>query len=656
MNPIRKILDLQEYKEYEKVLQESPFFDRDFYLNTYPDIKNSDMSPERHYLQYGWKENRRPSRRFDPEYYLNKYHDIPQMNVNPLIHFIMSGEAEGRYSIPPTKIFHEYGKFTRMDVITTPHTMYVAKLYQKYLNMISIECEIHIGELETYLDIPYIIICPQFVKKFPDCYIAVQMEQTVSSRWLTTDYYKILHHASLIMDYSNKNLEFFESQKANNGLVKNFYSRMFYLPVDYYSDYYPDTEENKKEYDVIFYGDKDSCERRRNILDALSKKFKIKICSEVFGDELYQELTKAKVLINIHYYENALLETTRLYETLSLNSCVIVSETSQDIDEVDRLKDFVDFVPIDDIPAMEERISYWLEHEEERKLKVKNNKKKLENRSNSFAFFFYRFLLAFDRITFDEFYSLAGNYLNLTTNTICLNLPESTIRKIGFEQENLFGFKRVPGLRHEEGWIGCAYSYKYIFMRAKAQGLENIIICEDDVVFKKQFSADLNTVQSFLSKQNHWDVFSGLMADIGNVIVSEVHRTDRLTFAKVNHMVSMVFNIYNKSVFDILASWNRENGNDSTNTIDRYLQKEELSIWTTYPFLVGYNEDLDSTIWQHDNELYIKMIEKSEEKLGNFVFQKEMRDQMDVISKQLNSLNCALIELKNKEVASKKTH
>lgn len=535
-------------------------------------------------------------------------------NVRKLYNRVLKRNMILLESTNQIEAFHQLGKFSRMDIITTQHTLYVAKLYQKSLSKLSIECEIHIGEPEEYLDIPYIIICTQFIKKFPPVYIAVQMEQTVSSRWLTDEYYRTLQNSCAIMDYSLVNVEYYH--KPQN---RDVTSRVYYLPVDYYQDYTESGEKAGKEYDVVFYGDANSCPRRRAILDELSKKFNVKICSEVFGEDVYNIIRKAKVLVNIHYYEGSLLETTRLYETLSLNSCVIVSEESKDSAEDKRLEGIVDFVPVDDIQKLVERIEYWVNNDAVREQKVKDNKELLESRTSSFDFFFYRFLLAYDRISFEEFYRLAGDYLEINTNKLCLSLPESTVRRRSFDEDNHYGFQCVPGLRHKKGWIGCGLSYKYIFTKAMEKGYKNIMICEDDVIFPENFQKRLDKILHFLEARDRWSVFSGVMADVGNVNILSKHVKEDATFAEIDHMISMVFNIYNEEMFDHFVKWDEQDHNVTKNAIDRYLEQKDLSVWTQVPFLVGHKEELDSTIWGFNNSQYKDMIANSEKKLQEMI-------------------------------------
>lgn len=57
------------------------------------------------------------------------------------------------------------------------------------------------------------------------------------------------------------------------------------------------------------------------------------------------------MVVNLHYYEGALLETTRIYECLSLG-VPLVSETSVDRAEHAALDGAVRFVPVGDLPAL----------------------------------------------------------------------------------------------------------------------------------------------------------------------------------------------------------------------------------------------------------------------------------------------------------------
>lgn len=71
-------------------------FDAEFYLDTYPDVAASSLSPEEHYLRQGWREGRDPSSVFSTTGYLKANPDVAAAGVNPLQHFWSHGLAEGR--------------------------------------------------------------------------------------------------------------------------------------------------------------------------------------------------------------------------------------------------------------------------------------------------------------------------------------------------------------------------------------------------------------------------------------------------------------------------------------------------------------------------------------------------------------------------------
>jgi hypothetical protein len=75
-------------------------FDRDYYLETYPDVRNSEVDPLWHFIQSGWKEGKNPSPDFDTAYYLRENKDIRMGRINPLVHYIQFGKAEDR---PPNR-------------------------------------------------------------------------------------------------------------------------------------------------------------------------------------------------------------------------------------------------------------------------------------------------------------------------------------------------------------------------------------------------------------------------------------------------------------------------------------------------------------------------------------------------------------------------
>jgi Ca2+-binding RTX toxin-like protein len=74
-------------------------FDREFYLARYSDIARAGVDPFEHYQVYGRFELRAPNAFFDPEYYINTYPDLKaayNSGKDPYEHFQLYGWSEGR--------------------------------------------------------------------------------------------------------------------------------------------------------------------------------------------------------------------------------------------------------------------------------------------------------------------------------------------------------------------------------------------------------------------------------------------------------------------------------------------------------------------------------------------------------------------------------
>nr|MBQ0091006.1 hypothetical protein [Candidatus Enterousia merdequi] len=83
-------------KDY-KIVAKSKYFDKKWYLITYPDVAKTKMDPVKHYLEYGWKEGRNPSEKFNTNAYLSSNIDVKDSNMNPLLHYEKYGKKEGRF-------------------------------------------------------------------------------------------------------------------------------------------------------------------------------------------------------------------------------------------------------------------------------------------------------------------------------------------------------------------------------------------------------------------------------------------------------------------------------------------------------------------------------------------------------------------------------
>ncbi|HGU0763138.1 GT99 family glycosyltransferase N-terminal domain-containing protein [Klebsiella quasipneumoniae] len=509
-------------------------------------------------------------------------------------------------------------------ILATQHTLFVAHLIEKNL----LDCGIK-GHVSTAYSVEqdmgqmHVVVCPQMFKQLPRNYIAFQMEQSVNSRWFTDEYFSRLNNAVAIFDYSLKNIEYL----LDKGIP---YQKLFYMPISSFPDYPAhladngyvlDDQKGDIHADVLFYGDP-NCERRKAYLQELKKHFNVTVASEVFGDKLTRMVKNAKVVVNIHYYENALLETTRLYETISLGTPV-VSESSSDIVEHEDLQDVIDFCPIGDIPAMVEKIQILLsdnEYYNERKEKIKH----FTNVDNKNNYYLRRYLLSIDKLNFPQYKSIFSfeQFQTGDVPRLCLSLSETPVRRKAFFASPSHGFQFFEGIRYRIGWIGCGMSYKYMLSGMLASKAEMGIICEDDVIFPVDYDNKLNKIINHLqSTEAKWHIFAGIIAHLHeDTKVLDVKVIDGIEYIYIDKMTSMVMNIYSRRGMDLISQWDEKNIDAETNTIDRYVESaQDLVVVTTLPFLVGYAEEQQSTLWGFENSQYTSLIKASEKLLAEKV-------------------------------------
>ncbi|MAD52462.1 hypothetical protein [uncultured Idiomarina sp.] len=84
-------------------LNQTDYFDSEWYLQKYPDVEEAGVNPAEHYLRFGAFEARNPSTKFNSVFYLQQNPDVAKEGINPLIHYILFGEAEGRLPKPRIK-------------------------------------------------------------------------------------------------------------------------------------------------------------------------------------------------------------------------------------------------------------------------------------------------------------------------------------------------------------------------------------------------------------------------------------------------------------------------------------------------------------------------------------------------------------------------
>ena len=79
-----------------RLVSDSVFFEKHFYLNDNPDVAASGIDPVIHYLKWGSREGRSPSPFFSESGYRDRYPDVGDSDLTAIEHYERYGRAEGR--------------------------------------------------------------------------------------------------------------------------------------------------------------------------------------------------------------------------------------------------------------------------------------------------------------------------------------------------------------------------------------------------------------------------------------------------------------------------------------------------------------------------------------------------------------------------------
>ncbi|HEY5066523.1 MAG TPA: class I SAM-dependent methyltransferase [Xanthobacteraceae bacterium] len=71
-------------------------FNRNWYLERYPDVAAAKLDPLDHFIEHGAVEGRDPNSAFDTAWYFSTYPDVANAHVIAFVHFVEWGAAEGR--------------------------------------------------------------------------------------------------------------------------------------------------------------------------------------------------------------------------------------------------------------------------------------------------------------------------------------------------------------------------------------------------------------------------------------------------------------------------------------------------------------------------------------------------------------------------------
>ena len=203
----------------------------------------------------------------------------------------------------------------------------------------------------------YILLFCQTLKYIPlkNKYIIYQLEQVKQSKWINKLYLERIEYSLFTLDYSLYNYNFFEKN-----FEKKYYKKIYHFPIPIINKFIIN-KNIEINYDLLFFGTFNK--RRTDICNILKDKYNILVVNDLFGDELYKVIIKSKIILNIHYYKNAVLETARINDVLRFNK-VIISEKSCDNDIMELYNNIIYCEEIDDnlsnINKLYDLIDYYL--------------------------------------------------------------------------------------------------------------------------------------------------------------------------------------------------------------------------------------------------------------------------------------------------------
>ena len=108
------------------VVEHSPLFDADWYLQDNPDVARAGYDPVWHYCKMGWREGRSPSQAFDAAKYNRLHPECAASGMIPVVHCLMyveSGEnaiVTGKYSAVSDIVFPDGARAIQTVALLTP--------------------------------------------------------------------------------------------------------------------------------------------------------------------------------------------------------------------------------------------------------------------------------------------------------------------------------------------------------------------------------------------------------------------------------------------------------------------------------------------------------------------------------------------------------
>jgi hypothetical protein len=151
------------------------------------------------------------------------------------------------------------------------------------------------------------------------------------SRWFPPRLIAVFQRHT-VWDYSPRNAAALRARGVNVAHV---------VPIGYTHELTRIAPAGERDIDVLFYGGLNP--RRQLIIDAMrASGLEVVTATGVYGEQRDSLIARAKVVLNVHFYEAKVLEMVRITYLLA-NRCTVLSETSADPEEDSSLAGSVAF-------------------------------------------------------------------------------------------------------------------------------------------------------------------------------------------------------------------------------------------------------------------------------------------------------------------------
>ena len=262
-------------------------------------------------------------------------------------------------------------KIKTIYIITTNYTLLFSQKLRDYLKTFEIRCVIYTNIYDSLivkaekdknlylLFVGTITLLNENITYLPsNKYIIYQIEQLNQNKYYYNKLNQNMIHLMLtsyaIYDYSIVNLDYYPDFLKSSIQVFIPYIPFFKNNLENLENFESGLREDNKK-NILFIGTLNT--RRTNILNNLKNhivsqnlQYNLLIFQKLFNNELKELLKTCSYVLNLHYYDNAILEVFRFEDVIPYNVKILSEEPGNKTEDylinIYQKNNFVDFFPV----------------------------------------------------------------------------------------------------------------------------------------------------------------------------------------------------------------------------------------------------------------------------------------------------------------------